>query len=318
MITRPDRGVSVAPTPSRYDRLVLRDGRQRHLVPIGDLLWVESCGNYTQVYTAEWRRLHRGTLSAMVHDLASHGFVRIHRRLLVNVTRVSALRARAGGRYEVRLDTGHRLPVSRTHQATLREHLRTVFAPDVMPRAALPAASRETSPAQDFLHDVRDLLVLRALSRGVRHEDGIARWIAGAVDDPTPIAAVVVSSALSRFERRGHVTAEWGMSERGWREMIYHLTPAGCRALAVATERWATLAHAVARALLPDGGDADSTGAEVVAPTEPASARGARVRRGHRARPTRTSSARGSGCRTDLRPRAHGSMTTTDPRACDG
>lgn len=95
-------------------RLRVRDGRHSHVVSVADVLWVESLGNYVRLHTASARFVHRSTMRRVADELASHGFVRIHRSAIVNARRVVGLRDRGDGRREAHLDTGLRLRVGPT------------------------------------------------------------------------------------------------------------------------------------------------------------------------------------------------------------
>lgn len=97
-------------------RLVIRDGRRTHFVAVSDVLWVESFGNYARVHTPTARFIHRSTMAQLEAQLAPAGFVRIHRTAIVNGGRVVTMRPRGSGQYEVCLDTGLRLRVSRTYR----------------------------------------------------------------------------------------------------------------------------------------------------------------------------------------------------------
>lgn len=100
-------------------RFAVRDGRRTHLVSVADLLWIESFGNYARVYTPTSRYIHRATMASISEQLAPHGFVRIHRTVIVNVARVTQVGPGGSGQYEVVLDTGTRLKVSRTFRSAL-------------------------------------------------------------------------------------------------------------------------------------------------------------------------------------------------------
>jgi two-component system LytT family response regulator len=100
-------------------RFAVRDGRRSHLVPVADILWVESYGNYARLYTAAARFIHRATMEQIAERLAPHGFVRIHRTAIVNAARVVRLRPAGSGQHEAQLDTGVRLRVSRTFRGAL-------------------------------------------------------------------------------------------------------------------------------------------------------------------------------------------------------
>ena len=98
--------------------LALTDDRVTDLVPVASILWVESYGNYVRVHALDGRYLHRMPIYRLARELAAYGFRRVHRKTVVNVGRVARIR-RHGHSCEVVLDSGHRLRVSRSHQAGL-------------------------------------------------------------------------------------------------------------------------------------------------------------------------------------------------------
>ncbi|HYD51041.1 MAG TPA: LytTR family DNA-binding domain-containing protein [Gemmatimonadaceae bacterium] len=98
-------------------RLTLRDGHRTHVVPVHEVLWIESFGNYARVYTAGARYIHRATMTTLAAQLAPHGFARIHRAVIVNTARIRQIRPKGSGQCDALLDTGVRLPVGRTYRA---------------------------------------------------------------------------------------------------------------------------------------------------------------------------------------------------------
>jgi two-component system LytT family response regulator len=106
-------------TTASAARLALRDGYRTHVVLVSDVLWVESYGNYTRVYTPVARYIHRATMAGLSEELAPHGFARIHRSAIVNTARIVRVQPRGSGQYEALLDTGLRLRVSRTYRGAL-------------------------------------------------------------------------------------------------------------------------------------------------------------------------------------------------------
>lgn len=105
--------------PADAPRFAVRDGHRVHLVPVRDILWVESFGNYARVHTPAARHIHRATMTRLAEQLTPYGFVRVHRTAIVNGARVVRLRPAGSGRVEALLDTGVRLRVSRTFREAL-------------------------------------------------------------------------------------------------------------------------------------------------------------------------------------------------------
>lgn len=101
-----------------------------------------------------------------------------------------------------------------------------------------------------LLHGTLDALVLKALSRGVRHGYAIARWIEEETDEAVPVEEGSLYPALYRMERREWIEAEWGTSELGRKAKFYRITPRGRRQLMLETEQWARFAAGVSKILL--------------------------------------------------------------------
>lgn len=103
-------------------RLVLRDGSRTLVLRPEAIDWVESAGNYVRVHSHGSHRLVRSTLASIESRLDTASFVRIHRRILVNLDRIASIEP-AGRDLVVMLDDGRRLPGSRAHRERLSEAL---------------------------------------------------------------------------------------------------------------------------------------------------------------------------------------------------
>jgi two-component system LytT family response regulator len=80
--------------------------------------WIEAADNYVEVHLGERVVLLRMTMSATERELSALGFLRIHRRFLVNRARVQAVLGTNGDR-RVRV-AGKDLPVGSRYATGLR------------------------------------------------------------------------------------------------------------------------------------------------------------------------------------------------------
>ena len=88
------------------------------LAPTG-LRYVRAADNYVELHYAGGMRMERATLSAMERRLRRHGFIRVHRSILVHPRHVGRLEA--GGRSPaLLLDDGTRLPTGERYRAAIR------------------------------------------------------------------------------------------------------------------------------------------------------------------------------------------------------
>jgi transcriptional regulator len=100
-----------------------------------------------------------------------------------------------------------------------------------------------------LLQGTLDVLVLKALSWGPRHGHAVALWIRETTDEDLNIEDGALYTALHRLEQRGHVEAEWGLSDHNRKAKYYELTEAGRRELRQSSARWSRYAEAVFKVL---------------------------------------------------------------------
>jgi hypothetical protein len=99
------------------DMVWLRDGSSRIRIEPRDVLTIGSAGNYVEYCMADGRtHLVRGTLAAEEARLTKFKIARVHRTRLVNLTRVSGLKAGPNGDFELTLDTGQAVSGSRRYR----------------------------------------------------------------------------------------------------------------------------------------------------------------------------------------------------------
>jgi hypothetical protein len=87
------------------------------LVRADEIDWVEAQGNYVALHVGNDARLLRQTLAETQARLQPHGFIRTHRRALVNRQRMQAIVASGSGEPGVRLRSGQVAPLSESRRA---------------------------------------------------------------------------------------------------------------------------------------------------------------------------------------------------------
>ena len=76
--------------------------------------WVRAAGNYVEIRAAGRIVVQRASIGAVERELAGHGFVRIHRSMLVRRDRIARVRP-----HDVVLHDGTHLPVGKRYRAAL-------------------------------------------------------------------------------------------------------------------------------------------------------------------------------------------------------
>lgn len=101
-------------------RVLVREGRRTRFVPLADIDWFEADGNYIKVHASGGAHRTRGTISAIESALDPRQFVRIHRRIVVNMDRVREMSPLPGGDGLLVLGGGATLRLSRTYRSRIR------------------------------------------------------------------------------------------------------------------------------------------------------------------------------------------------------
>jgi two-component system, LytTR family, response regulator len=116
--------------PARpLDRILIKETGQVAFVKTSDIDWIEAADYYTCLHVGAKTNLLRRSMSELEQELDPAVFCRIHRSSIVNLARVEALKLNPEGEYEVVLNHGIRLRLSRRYrkQAQLQLGVRDTF-----------------------------------------------------------------------------------------------------------------------------------------------------------------------------------------------
>jgi two-component system LytT family response regulator len=109
--------------PARADRLAIKSAGQILFLKISEIDWIEAADYYACLHVGSKSHLLRRSMSELERDLATEEFCRIHRSAIVNLNRVQSLRLTEDGEYEVVLDSGNSLRMSRRYRKHLQARL---------------------------------------------------------------------------------------------------------------------------------------------------------------------------------------------------
>ena len=105
--------------PPGADRIPVKTGGKVVVIRIADVDWVKAEHDYVSLFVGTKSWLVRETIASIERRFASAGFVRIHRSTLVNVDRVRELRPLPKGEFQVILQDGVGLKLSRNFRTAL-------------------------------------------------------------------------------------------------------------------------------------------------------------------------------------------------------
>ncbi|HEU4452316.1 MAG TPA: LytTR family DNA-binding domain-containing protein [Longimicrobium sp.] len=109
--------------PAYLERIPVRSGSRIQLVPVAELDYLQADDNYVRLHTGGRSHLVRETLGAMEARLDPERFLRVHRSLVVNLSRITELEPLFSGEYVLTLRDGTRLTTGRSYRARLQEAL---------------------------------------------------------------------------------------------------------------------------------------------------------------------------------------------------
>jgi two-component system LytT family response regulator len=100
-------------------RFAVRDRDRFVLIKSIEIDWIESAANYARLHARGTSFLIRSTMSELEKRLDPKRFARIHRSTIVNIDRIKEIRPDAFGDFDVLLDKGATLRLSRTYRERL-------------------------------------------------------------------------------------------------------------------------------------------------------------------------------------------------------
>jgi DNA-binding LytR/AlgR family response regulator len=111
-----------APDPAEW--IAVRSPREIRLVGVEDISRLEADGRYARIHAAGGQHLAQHSLAELERMLDGSQFVRVHRSAIVNVRRIRSLRTDDYRDFELLLDDGTSMRLSRTYRPRLEAALR--------------------------------------------------------------------------------------------------------------------------------------------------------------------------------------------------
>lgn len=101
-------------------RIAIKVKRRILLIDAADIIAVEAKRNYVLLHHTSSSHMLRESIATMEEKLNSHGFMRIHRSVLVNAALVEEIQPRPAGEYVLRVKGGEKYTVTRTYKKNLQ------------------------------------------------------------------------------------------------------------------------------------------------------------------------------------------------------
>lgn len=127
------------PADSSSRGITVRSRGRLRFVKWADVDWIEAQGNYLALHLGPACYLVRSTVAGMASQLTAEQFIRVHRRAIVAISRIEALRPLPNGDAVLTLADGHEVRASRRYRQALNKALEAHRVASGLRRASLPA-----------------------------------------------------------------------------------------------------------------------------------------------------------------------------------
>jgi two-component system LytT family response regulator len=110
------------PVQKKYlNRLMIKYKDRVSVIPVNEIEWIESAGDYVYVHASSQKHIFRETLIALEQKMDPQKFIRIHRSTIVNIEKIKTLHLNEHSDFDVYLLSGVKLRLSRTYRAHFEE-----------------------------------------------------------------------------------------------------------------------------------------------------------------------------------------------------
>lgn len=105
------------------DRLLVKKIGKEFILKVSDIDWIEASGNYMNIAISERIYPLRETMNNLEKKLDSNQFIRIHRSTIVNLDRIKEIQPLESGDFDVVLNNGKMLKLSRRYREKVKSRL---------------------------------------------------------------------------------------------------------------------------------------------------------------------------------------------------
>src|SRR6202045_1848485 len=110
-------------TPTQFERLAIKSVGQVAFVKVSEIDWIEAADYYACLHVGPKTHLLRRSMAELEQELNPAVFSRIHRSTIVKLDRVRGLKLNESGEYDVLLEDGTKLRLSRRYRKQLQSRL---------------------------------------------------------------------------------------------------------------------------------------------------------------------------------------------------
>lgn len=103
--------------PALPQKISVKSGKRISQLGVGDILFVEACGDYVTIYCVDKKLVIHGTLKSWEEKLKGSSFLKVHRTVVVNLSKIDHIEGNL-------IYVGqHKIPVSEQYKEQLFERM---------------------------------------------------------------------------------------------------------------------------------------------------------------------------------------------------
>lgn len=105
------------------ERIAVKTGQKIHVIMVTDIIYIQSDGDYVQIFTENAKYLKEETMKYFEMHLPNNAFVRVHRSYIVNVEKILRIELYEKNNQILTLSNGDKIKASSTGYKELRSVL---------------------------------------------------------------------------------------------------------------------------------------------------------------------------------------------------
>jgi two-component system LytT family response regulator len=109
--------------PEEKNRIVVKEGGNIRIIPVGEIQHIEAYDDYVKIYTQKEMFLKKKTMSFYEHSLDPDQFIRVHRSYIIQLSHITRIEPLEKDTHVALLKTGVRIPLSKTGYIKLKSVL---------------------------------------------------------------------------------------------------------------------------------------------------------------------------------------------------
>lgn len=114
---------TAAQAPAQSNRIVVKDGGKIKIIPLANVQYLEAADDYVRIHATDGKFLKKKTMGFFEVSLPTENFIRVHRSYIINTSLITRIDPYEKDSHLALLNTGARVPVSRSGYAKLKEVL---------------------------------------------------------------------------------------------------------------------------------------------------------------------------------------------------